>query len=150
MTETMWTGEPFPSRWSWRRRKAVRRLSGLLYTSGITRTGGGASMHGNDPVGGWIYSLPRWQDVLPRRSRHLRPYLLFKPDWWWQCHIRQGWQLRGRHTPEPPYAFGICAACVPCVECGAHYECKDECGTGGAAAFTTSPNPNHNTESEST
>lgn len=53
MTETMWTGEPFPSRRSWRRSTITRRLGSLLYTSGITRSGGSATMDGSDPVGGW-------------------------------------------------------------------------------------------------
>lgn len=133
MTETMWTGQPFPSRWSWRRRKATRRLASFLYVAGITRTGGAASAYGNDPVGGWIYNLPGWRTVLPRRGARMRPYLLFKPDWWWRCQLEQGWRLRGRHRPERPWAFGICAACVPCPECDAHYDCQPGCSIGGHA-----------------
>lgn len=131
MTAMRWTGEPFPHRWSWRRWPLTRRVASFLYTSGITRTGGSSEMHGNDPVGGWIYSLPRWGDVLPRRGGLMRPYFLFKRDWWWQCHLSQGFRLRGRHTPRAPWAFGICAACVPCVECGAHYDCEPGCAIGG-------------------
>lgn len=118
----------YPRRWSWRRWRLTRRVAILLYASGITRSGGGFTHSGRDPHR-VVYHLPRWGDVLPRRGGQLRPYVLWKPDWWWECHLRQGWRLRGRHRPLAPYAGhtgGVCAACLPCPDCGAPYECR--CG----------------------
>lgn len=115
--------ETFPGRHNWQRWDLTHKLSSFLYVSGITSSGGSSSMDGGDPVGGWVYSLPGWSSLWSRR----RPYFLGKPDWWWQCHKNQGWKLRGRHKPLRPWAFGVCAGCVPCPSCGANYDCDDDC-----------------------
>lgn len=120
-------GETWPSPHSWRRSRRVSAIARLLYTSGITREGGGCTMAGADPHGGTIYHLPRWGSVLPRRRGRMRPYLLFRQSWWWECHRRQGFRIRGRHQPEEPFALGICAACLPCPYCGAHRRCEATC-----------------------
>lgn len=62
-------------------------------------------------------------------------YVLWLPSWWWECQRQQGLRVRGRHRPLSPYIAWTCAACLACIECGAPYECKPECGTGGEAAF---------------
>lgn len=117
----------FPGRYSWRRWTATSWLAGKLYTSGITRSGGSMGYDGADPIGGPTYTLPKWSDVPPRRNSTMRPYLLGKQSFWWECLYRQGWKIRGRHKPQKPYAFGVCAACVPCPECGALYDCQPGC-----------------------
>jgi hypothetical protein len=70
--------ERFPHRWSWRRWKLTSRFAGFLYVSGLSSSGGSSTSAGSDPVGGWIYSLPRWSSFSPRRQRtymlgHYRP-----------------------------------------------------------------------------
>lgn len=117
-----------PGPLSWRRWEVTGKVASLLYTSGITRSGGGFSMWGADQYGA-VHHLPSWRSILPRRGDRLRPYVLFRPSWWWECHVRQGWQLRGRHRPARPFAFGICARCMPCRECGAAYECEPGCAS---------------------
>jgi len=99
----------YRSRW-------LHRLASLLYVAGITRTGGSARTGGHDPVGGWIYDLPQWRDVLPRRGQ-MRPYMLGKPSEWWDCQRTQGLSLR-RHRPGP-FVWGICGTCHPWPCCGA-------------------------------
>lgn len=118
--------ETFPGPWSWRRWSVTSRLALALCASGVTRSGGSMSFDGRDPYRGPIITMPSWRDALP--GERLRPYVLWKADWWWQCHVRQGLKLRGRHRPERPYALGVCAACAPCPDCGAHYDCADGCG----------------------
>lgn len=119
--------EHFPGPLSWRRWRLTGWVARALYTSGITSTGGGMGWSGRDPIGSEVYHLPRWSDVLPRRHSTMRPYLLWRPSWWWECHARQGLRLRGRHRPEEPYVVGICAACIPCPSCGAHGPCVERC-----------------------
>ena len=114
--------QTFPGRRNWRRWKLTRRVSTWLYVLGITASGGRASSNGRDPVGTWIYDLPRWRSVLHGR----RCYVLGLPMWWWSCQRRQGLSLH-RHRPLRPWAFGVCAACVPCPTCGEPYECGDSC-----------------------
>lgn len=100
-----------------------RRIATFLYVSGITRSGGMTTFD-HDGIRDY---LPPLRHVLPRRGYPLRPYLLGKPSWWWECHWRQRLTIRGRHTPIAPYALGICAACVPCPRCGAQYACDSTC-----------------------
>lgn len=106
---------------SWRRHHWVRRVSSWLYVSGITYSGGSSQMGGiaSYPGSGWVYSLPRWSHVLPRRGGRLRPYVLGLPDWWWHCQLTQGRRLRDRHRPYPPAVLGICGRCAPWPCCGA-------------------------------
>lgn len=118
--------ERFPGPLSWRRWTLTSRVAGLLYTSGLTRSGGSSGWASRDPIGSAVYTLPKLSHVLPHRGT-LRPYVLFKRDWWWHCQIAQGWRLRGRHKPEEPFTFGICAACLPCPSCGAKRECLPDC-----------------------
>lgn len=119
--------EQWPGPFSWRRWRLTGRVASFLYVSGICRSGGSTEWGGWDPYGTARYDLPSWRDVLPRRGGQLRPYVLWLPDWWWSCQRRQGWRLRGRHRPRRPFAFGICAACLPCWSCGALYECRPGC-----------------------
>lgn len=107
-----------PALWSWHRWPVVGRVAGWLYVTGIT-SGGGS--YGSDDVGR-LYTLPSWSSLLHRRC-----YLLGLPMWWWECQRRQGLTLRGRHRPAEPFAFGVCARCLPCHECGEAYECRDDC-----------------------
>lgn len=106
-----------PHALSWRRWPVtdwlVRRLHGLGVVAGFS-----TGSDGRDPVGGWTIGHVRF--------RGRRTYVLGKPDWWWRCQRDQGWTLR-RHRPERPWAFGVCAACVPCRSCGAHRECRTDC-----------------------
>ena len=111
----------FPGPFNWRRWRLTNRFTSFLYASGIARSGGSASLSGADPYDGWVYTLPKLSHV--KRGDTLRPYVLFKRDWWWKCHARQGWTLRGRHKPEEPFVAGTCAACLPCPSCGAHRDC---------------------------
>ena len=115
--------ETFPGRRSWRRWKLTGRLADWLYVAGITSNGGGASWCGRDPIGGTIYDLPRLRSVWSGR----RCYVLGLPMWWWECQRHQGAKVRGRHRPARPFAFGLCARCVPCPDCGAPYDCEPEC-----------------------
>ena len=105
--------------------RIIGRIASFLYVSGITSTGGCITMTSD----GTTYHLPHWHDVLPYRFRrdlpdslrhgyHMRPYLLWKHNWWWECHMRQGWKLWKHHHPYPPAGFGICGRCLPCPECG--------------------------------
>ncbi|HUD17321.1 MAG TPA: hypothetical protein VMQ59_08655 [Acidimicrobiales bacterium] len=123
-----------PPRWHFSRWKLTGRVASFLYVSGITSCGGSVSWSGGGPA---VYKLPRWRDVLPYRLRwdlkrmglfkfgyHMRPYFLWKPDWWWQCHKAQGWRLWRHHNPEHPFMLGLCAACYPCPKCGAHQWCN--------------------------
>lgn len=112
---------PVPPRWHPCRWRITFKLSMFLYVSGISSGGGGVSWHSGD---GPFYRLPPWSSVLPKRGHSLRPYVLWLPDWWWQCHWRQGWKLWRHHRPETPFTLGVCAACVPCPECDAHYDCE--------------------------
>ena len=111
----------YPGRRNWRRWRMTQRVASFLYVTGITSSGGSSGGHGDDPIGGWIHTLPKFD------LHHRRPYVLWKPAWWWQCHRRQGLTIRGRHKPLTPMGFGICAACLPCPTCGAPYECEDDC-----------------------
>ena len=36
------------------------------------------------------------------------PYFLWKRNWWWECHKRQGWKLWTHHTPYEPGGFNVC------------------------------------------
>jgi hypothetical protein len=138
--------ELFPPAWHWSRRDAVKAVSSWVYRLGITGSGGGCSLIGGDPVGGWINHLP------PMASfRWKRQYVAGLPRWWWECVWRQvaerrknGWP--GWHRPEEPYAFGICAACLPCPGCGAHRDCADDCeltcGPPVAVEGSSTPAPN--------
>lgn len=119
----------FPGKSSWRRLKLTSWTAGKLYTLGITRDGGSMSMDGGDPTGKPIYTMPHFRGVLPRRGARLRSYVLGKPDWYWQCLRSQGWKIRGRHKPIEPMAWGVCALCLPCLECGAPYICASDCPT---------------------
>lgn len=119
--------ETYPGRRSWRRWRLTGWVAGQLYQSGLTRSGGSFRVGGGDPLRGGTYTLPKLGTVLPRRNGTMRPYLLWKRSWWWECHARQGLKVRGRHRPKEPLAFGVCAACVPCPECGAEYDCVPGC-----------------------
>jgi hypothetical protein len=105
---------PMPKKWrvkSW--------ISSQLYVSGLTSNGGSVAFTSE----GITARLPRLRSVW----HGARQYVLWRPVWWWECHIRQGWRLRGRHWPEEPFISYICAACLPCPECGAHRSCEDDC-----------------------
>jgi hypothetical protein len=117
--------ETFPGKYSWRRWEATSKLATFLYVTGITNSGGGTTWCGADPLG-MVHHLPGWRTVLPKRGRQLRPYILGKPNWWWECQIEQGFKIKGRHRPLSPVALGICAACAPCPDCGQPY-CGPEC-----------------------
>lgn len=123
--------ETFPGRHNWRRWELPRTVSGWLYVVGITSTGGGTRWCGRDPIGGPIHDLPQLRSVWNGR----RLYVLGRPTWWWECHRRQGLHIAGRHAPARPFAFGICARCVPCPDCGAAYDCEPGCPslTGASA-----------------
>lgn len=110
--------ERFPGPRNWRRWKATRWVSRQLYVWGVTGSGGGALSAGADPVGGWIYDLPSLASL-----RYRRPYVLRLPMWWWECHLWQGWRVWRHHRPLEPFGFGICAACLPCPECGEPHAC---------------------------
>ena len=119
---------PLPPRWHWSRWRLTGWTARQLYVWGVTSTGGSILMCTGD---GPFYGLPRWRDVLPYRLRWdlrragvlyrgaMRPYFLRLPNWWWQCHRRQGWRLWRHHRPYKPAAFGICGRCCPCWWCGA-------------------------------
>lgn len=98
-----------PLRWS-----LVRRLVGRFYVLGIISGSG----HSHDAHGWFVFHVS-W--------RGRRPYLLGRPRWWWACHRRQGLRLRGRHRPLEPFVAGTCAACIPCLSCGAPYACEPGC-----------------------
>lgn len=119
--------QQYPGPLSWRRWELTGKVARLLYRSGVTRSGGSVGYDGRDPIGGPVFGMPRLRDVWPRRNNTMRPYLLWLPSWWWECQARQGWKVRGRHRPEAPFAFGVCAACCPCPSCGAHRECLARC-----------------------
>ena len=109
----------YPGRRHWSRWRLTRRAASRLYVLGITSNGGSYGMDGNDPIGTTDCTFPRF-------DRRMRPYILGRQRWWWDCHINQGWRLRGRHWPAPPYIAGVCAKCLPCATCGAIYECVEE------------------------
>jgi hypothetical protein len=123
--------ETFPGKYSWRRWSLTHWFGGQLYVSGLTRCGTTSSHsqrdpHGRDPRTFYVYTLPSWKHVLPKRGGRLRPYILWLPNWWWECQISQGFKIKGRHRPLSPVALGICAACAPCPDCGQPY-CGPEC-----------------------
>lgn len=115
--------ETFPGRRNWRRWRLTGAVATRLYVLGITSSGGGTAWCGRDPIGGPIHDLPRLRSVWSGR----RCYILGLPLWWWECQRRQGLRLAGRHRPALPFAFGVCARCVPCPDCGAAYDCADNC-----------------------
>jgi hypothetical protein len=113
-----------PPRWHYARWPVTGKVARFLYVSGITRSGGSITHSGRV---GTYYTLPRWRDILPKRRPPLmgkpggwyrRPYILWLPGWWWDCHKRQGWKLWTHHRPYPPAALGICGRCLPCPKCG--------------------------------
>ena len=112
--------ETFPGPWSWRRWKRLHKLAVWFDRWSPFTVNGSSSTTGRDPSSSWVFSYrwPRWSTF----------YVLGKPEWWWACQRRQGWTLR-RHTPAQPFVLGICARCVPCPECGAPYDCADDCPT---------------------
>lgn len=118
----------FPHPRSWRRWKFTGRVASFLYTSGVTSSGGGLSSDGMDPVGGWVYHLPRLSSVLPRFGQgawRMRPYLFGIERWWWLCWYHQAHDLvhgRGRrpHWPGPLVSYvAACGKCMPWTCCGA-------------------------------
>jgi hypothetical protein len=104
-----------PSRWTWLHKTLMAVESWVPITFL-----GCSSSSGGDPVDGWVYSYrrPRWSTF----------YVLGKPRWWWECLHRQSRGGEHRwHRPIHPFAFGMCARCVPCPDCGAPYDCYDGC-----------------------
>jgi hypothetical protein len=106
-----------PARWRyWRSAHwLMRKLYALGVVSGYGMRSGGPHGHA-----WYLDSRPSW-------SFFRGPYALFLPRWWWTCQRTQGWRLRGRHRPLHPGVMGICAACLPCPDCGAPYECREGC-----------------------
>lgn len=104
---------------AWRYWRFTSWLAGRLYVLGVV-SGYCIAMSGRHTRRGSYIDYVHW-------SFFGGPYKLGKPRWWWECHRRQGWTLRGRHRPLRPFALGLCAACCPCPDCGAPYECREGC-----------------------
>lgn len=124
-----------PGPWSWRRWGIVRRWNRLVSRVGVGPRAGWSwcsDWSGTRESGPWGWTWPlhrrRWTcDGEPRVSWSWG-YFLDKPGWWWECWIRQARAERRPwrwHRPCEPVALGICAACLPCPECGQPY-CTDE------------------------
>lgn len=128
-------GRAGPPHWSPRRWTSLERLFRAGSWLGMGPSWGFTTwdLRGNRYNGGklrwsWPVYRSRWTcDGEPRTTWKLRSTILGRPDWWWECHRRQGLKIVGRHQPERPWAFGICAACVPCQTCGAHRDCLPTC-----------------------
>ncbi len=115
-----------PPRWSPLYWRWLGRVWSKLYTLGVISGGHSYEMRGDHGCTRTIIHPPwryGWRHMLTGK----RSYVLGKQRWYWECIGRQGLHLRGRHWPEQPFAFGVCASCCPCPECGAHQECLPTC-----------------------
>lgn len=121
-----------PARWRYWR--ISKRLLSKLYVLGVVKGWATASGGPHGQHGSYVSGRVSW-------SFFRGPYALGKQDWWWSCLRRQGFHLRGRHRPIRPWAFGICAACVPCSDCGAPYACADDCAGDCCADYRAIDTP---------
>lgn len=124
-------------RWAWLARVGRWSYSfgfGLHFGSCTTWDRFGQQWHPGPVRLVWPAHRVRWTcDGEPRVTWHMG-YLFGRPGWWWECVWRQVRHPRRRaaagvgwHRPEYPWAFGVCAACVPCPSCGAHRDCEPGC-----------------------